>query len=83
MNEASRIVIRKILIIFGLLMLLIAVAAGVTIIVFSFKFMGGEWLTVGKYVLTIIGLAVAGFIIGLFGVLTIYLSIDQNDLKGM
>ena len=81
MNEAGRILIRKILIIAGLIMIGISVTIGICIIVFSFKFMAGSWLTVGKYILSMIGLALAGAIIACLGIFIIYLSIDTNDLE--
>lgn len=81
MSEAGRLLIRKILIIAGLIMIGISITIGICIIVFSFKFMAGSWLTVGKYILAMIGLALAGAIIAIIGVLMIYLSIDTNDLE--
>ena len=81
MSEAGRLLIRKILIITGLIMIGISITIGICIIVFSFKFMAGSWLTVGKYILAMIGLALAGAIIAIIGVLMIYLSIDTNDLE--
>lgn len=81
MSEAGRLLIRKILIIAGLIMIGISITIGICIIIFSFKFMAGSWLTVGKYILAMIGLALAGAIIAIIGVLMIYLSIDTNDLE--
>lgn len=81
MSEAGRLLIRKILIIAGLIMIGISITIGICIIVFSFKFMAGSWLTLGKYIFAMIGLAFAGAIIAIIGVLMIYLSIDTNDLE--
>jgi hypothetical protein len=81
MNEAGRLLIRKILIIVGLIMLTISIAIGVCIIIFSFKFMAGTWLTLGKYILAMIGLGLAGAIIAIIGIFIIYLSIDTSDIE--
>lgn len=81
MNEAGRLLIRKILIIVGLIMLTISITIGVCIIIFSFKFMAGTWLTLGKYILAMIGLALAGAIIAIIGIFIIYLSIDTSDIE--
>jgi hypothetical protein len=79
MDNKTRMVIRKILIIFGLLFILISIAIGVSIVIFSFKFMGGSWLPVWKYILSMIGLAIAGLIIAIIGILIIYLSVDTSQ----
>ena len=79
MDNKTRMVIRKILIIFGLLFILISIAIGVSIVIFSFKFMAGSWLPLWKYILAILGLAVAGLIIAVIGILIIYLSVDTSQ----
>lgn len=81
MNEAARLLIRKILIIMGLILLAISICIGITIIIFSFKFMNGSWLTLGKYILAMLGLGFGGLFIGILGVFVIYLSIDTDDVN--
>lgn len=79
MNEASKILIRKILIIFGLLLILVSIAIGVSIVIFSFKFMNGCWLNWWQYILAMIGLGLAGAIIAVIGIFMIYISIDEQN----
>ena len=78
MNEVGRMMIRKILIIAGLIMLLTSVIGGITIIGFSFKFAAGGWLSWWQFALAMIGYAIALAIIAIIGSLNIYLAIDTN-----
>ena len=81
MNESGRLMIRKILIIMGLILIGIAIAIGISIIIFSFKYINGIWLSFGKYLISMIVLALSGAIVGVLGIFIIYLSIDTNDLE--
>lgn len=77
--DSTKLLIRKILIIAGLLFIALAIAIGVCIIIFSFKFMGGIWLTWWQYMLAMLGLGIAAMIIAVLGIFVIYLSIDNNN----
>ena len=59
---------KKIAIILGLLLILCSAACGMCIVIFSFKFMGGNWLSLGKYILAVLGLGLGGMFIGLTGI---------------
>ncbi len=79
--DKTKMIVRKFLIIAGLLMILSAVIAGILIIVFSFKFAGGQWILWWKYVLAMIGLGLGAMIVALTGIFTIYLAIDEGETK--
>ena len=79
--DKTKMIVRKFLIIAGLLMILSAVIAGILIIVFSFKFAGGQWISWWKYVLAMIGLGLGAMIEALTGIFTIYLAIDEGETK--
>ena len=77
--DNTKLIIRKIMIIFGLILLAISIAIGVSIIIFSFKFMKNLGLLWWQYMLAVIGLAIAGFIVGVLGILLIYISVDTGQ----
>ena len=73
--------LRKILVILGLLLICCSIGAGICIVVFSFRYMGGDWLSLGKYIVAVLGLGLGGMFIGLLGISVIHLSIDINKGK--
>lgn len=81
MGDRERWIIRKILIIIGLILLAITVIGGLCIIYFTFKFSNGNWLPWWQYMLAMLGYAIALLIIAVIGVFIIYLAIDTNEVK--
>ena len=79
--------IKALLIIFGLILIILSVVSGVFIIIFSYKFMSGTWITFSKYILSAIALAVSGFLMALVGYIIIYVTtwedkqVDDNESK--
>lgn len=72
---------KKIVVILGLLLILCSVACGICIVIFSFKFMGGNWLSLGKYILAVLGLGLGGMFIGLTGInIIMKLISDYGDI---
>ena len=74
----SNLFIRKVLVIFGILLFLVAIAIGVSIIVLSFKFIQGTWLTLWEFILAMIGVGLGGALIGLLGLVLVYAAIDDK-----
>jgi len=75
-------IVRYIAITLGIILLLISIGIGISIIIFSFMYMKGSWLSfsLGKYILSMIGLSVAGMCIGKLGGQIIFLFIDDDKL---
>ena len=72
--------IKNLLTILGFILILISIIIGISIIVFSYKYMAGNWLTFGKYVISMIALGIGGFFIAFVGILIIHIAIfDEND----
>lgn len=66
--------VQKIVIIIGLLLMACSIMSGICIVIFSFKFLGGGWMTFGRYLLTVLGLGLGGMFIGFLGITTIHTS---------
>jgi hypothetical protein len=73
--------IKRLLILLGFVLILISIAIGISIIVFSCKYMAGTWLTFGKYIISMVALGTGGFFIAFTGIIIIYVSTvdDVND----
>lgn len=81
MSDNGRWIIRKFLIIIGLILLAITVIGGLCIIYFAFKFSAGNWLPWWQYMLAMLGYAIALAVVALIGIFIIYLAIDTNEVK--
>ena len=66
--------IKALLIIFGLILIILSIVSGILIIIFSYKFMSGAWLSFSKYILSAIALAIFGFLMALVGYIIIYVT---------
>ena len=72
-------IIKRILIIIGFLFILISIIGGLSIIVFSFKFVTGVWvINLLEYIFAMIGLSIACMIIAIIGIIFIYIGIDDE-----
>ena len=69
--------LKKIIIIMGLILIFISIITGILITVFSIKLLNGTWLF-SQYILTVIGLGISGFFIGILGIILIYACIKGN-----
>jgi hypothetical protein len=71
--------LKRIIAILGLILILCSIVCGICIVIFSFKFMGGKWLGLGKYILAVLSLGFGGMLIGVTGINTIKLLIYNED----
>lgn len=72
--------LKKIIAILGLILILCSIACGICIVIFSFKFMGGKWLGLGKYILAVLGLGLGGMFIASAGINVIKILEDHNNI---
>lgn len=70
--------IKRLSIILGFILILLSIAIGISIIIFSFKYMAGSWLTFGKYIISTIALGIAAFFIAFIGIIIVYVSIVDD-----
>ena len=60
--------LKRIIAILGLILILCSIACGICIVIFSFKFMSGKWLGLGKYILAVLSLGLSGMFIAFAGI---------------
>jgi len=74
--------IRRILAVFGLLLILTTIAGGVSIVIFSHKFIIGNInMTLLQYIFAMIGYGIAQLLVGILGLILIYVSVDYKSNK--
>jgi hypothetical protein len=79
--------IKALLVILGLILIILSIVSGIFIIIFSYKYMSGTWITFSKYILSAIVLAVSGFLMALAGYMIIYVAtwedkqVDEDGSK--
>ena len=71
--------LKRIVIILGLLLVITSICIGISIIIFSFKFLDGSiTLNAFQYFVIMLAIGIAGFCIGFLGILIIYTASEEH-----